>query len=48
MLLEKYKLKTNLVGINADKDVIDYAYDSYEGRIMDKYDKIYDSLKEGI
>jgi hypothetical protein len=48
MLLEKYKLKTNLVGINLPKDLIECNYNYLEERVIDRYEKMYEKLKEGI
>ena len=48
VLLEKYKLRTNLIAINTPKDLIDYNYKYLEERMIDRYDRIYESIKEGI
>lgn len=41
ILLEKYKLKTNLVGINMPKDLIEDNYSFLEERMTDRYQKMY-------
>ncbi len=45
VLLEKYKLRTNLIAINTPKDLIDYNYKYLEERMIDRYDRIYESIK---
>jgi|JI9StandDraft_2_1071091.scaffolds.fasta_scaffold230400_2 hypothetical protein len=38
---EKYRLKTHLVGINLEKDVLPTCYDILETRMIERYEILY-------
>lgn len=48
MLLERYKLRTNLVGANLEKDLIEGSYSYLEERITARYERLFERLKEGV
>jgi hypothetical protein len=48
LLLEQYKLRANLVGVNLEKDLIEPSFAYLHERITDRYMRIFEKLKEGI
>jgi hypothetical protein len=48
LLLEQYKLRANLVGVNLEKDLIEPSFAYLDERITDRYMRIFEKLKEGI
>ena len=43
-MLEKYKLKTNVIGINLERDIFGFAYEELERRATDRYMDLFDDL----
>jgi hypothetical protein len=48
LLLEQYKLRTNLVGVNMEKELIEPSYAYLEERITDRYSQLFEKLKETV
>lgn len=48
ILFEKYRLKTNVIGINVEKDILLECYAELEGRMIDRYDQLYEQMQQGL
>ncbi len=48
LLLEQYKLRANLVGINMEKELIEPSYTYLEERVTDRYAVLFQKIKEEV
>jgi len=48
LLLEQYKLRANLVGINMEKELIEPSYTYLEERVTDRYAVLFQKIQEEV